>query len=285
MLLHAIHQFSMKFFRPLFVLALLHVSIASAADTREQKSLTPHYAFSNYFGSGLYSSSGQELTVFNLPFDYEPEQESRYKYRYRLPISIGFYDYNFDDVENIELPNDVASITLTAGIEFDHWVNDDLKLVPFLDIGISENLKTDERAVIYASGITSFYYFDGWNEKHVWLSRLQRAGYRTDSPVISDGFSSLETGLDLILPWRFNLAGTSMFVSAYAMQYWYFIDLVFNPDTINPTYDTNAQEVGVTFGFDTPMDMWLFDLERIGLGYRRSNGLNIYRLIFNFPLE
>ena len=255
------------------------------AHALEADQRTPHHAFSTYFGSGIYTSSGQELSVINLPFEYEPEQDGRYKYRIRLPVSLGFYDYGFDEIGDIQLPDSVASLTLTSGIEFDHWVHDQLKLVPFLDIGISENLHQDERAVIYASGISTEYYFKAWDEQHTWLSRFQRAGYRTDSPGISDGFASLETGVDLVLPWRYSFFGKPMFASVYAMQYWYFIDLVFNPETVNPRNGSNSQELGMTFGFDNPINMQLFDLERIGLGLRYTNGLKVIRLLFNFPLE
>ncbi|NRB37397.1 MAG: hypothetical protein HRU20_02885 [Pseudomonadales bacterium] len=251
----------------------------------EEEALTPHYAFSNYFGSGLYSSSGQDLMVINLPITYEPEQSGQFKYRFRLPVSLGFYDYGFDEIGDIEIPDSVASLTLTAGIEFDHWVNNQLKLVPFIDFGISENLQRDERAVIYASGITAEYSFNAWQEQHVWLTRFQRAGYNAQSEGISDGFSALETGVDLIMPWSFSVLNRPMFFSTYAMHYWYFIDLVFNPETINPKHKNNAQEVGVTFGFDKPLDMFFFDLERVGLGIRRTNNFYVTRLLFNFPLD
>ena len=268
----------------LAVFAFLTVKV-QAAQTDPATTITPHYAFSNYFGAGLYSSSGQELTVINLPLTYEPEQKGAYKYRFRFPVSVGFYNFGFDDISDIELPDSVSTLTLTAGIEFDHWVNAQLKLVPFLDMGISENLDQNERAFIYASGITGEFYFDGWGEKHVWLSRFQRAGYNADTPGIADGFASLETGVDLIMPWRFSLSGRPMFMSAYAINYWYFIHLDFSSETLDPRSETGAQELGMTLGFDKPLDMFFFDLERVGLGVRYSNKLHVMRLLFNFPLD
>ena len=152
-------------------------------------------------------------------------------------------------------------------------------------MGLSENIKYNETAVIYASGLTGFYNFDGWGEKHIWLTRFQRAGYRAHDTNLSDGFSALETGLDLVLPWHFSWLDRPMFVSVYGMQYWYYLDLAFNPDTADPTYETNAQELGFTVGFEKPWDMGFFDLDRLGLGIRRTNGLHVVRLVFNFPLE
>lgn len=276
----------MNRFKTICLLVVVLISHkAFALSNAEQEALTPHYAFSNYFGSGIYSGSGQELMVVNLPFSYEPEQNGKFKYRFRLPVSLGFYDYGFDEIEDIEIPDSVSSLTLTAGIEFDHWVNSQLKLVPFLDVGISENLHMDERAVIYASGITSEYTFHAWDEKHMWLTRFQRAGYKADTAGLSDGFAAVEMGLDLVLPWRFSVLNRPMYASAYAMHYWYLINLVFDPESIKPSHQNNAQEVGMTMGFDTPLNMFFFDLERIGLGIRKTNNLNVLRIVFNFPLD
>ena len=268
------------------LLMMIFISSNSNALTNvEQETLTPHYAFSNYFGSGLYSGSDQELAVVNLPFTYEPEQNGKFKYRFRLPVSLGFYNYDFDQIQDVEFPDSVSSLTLTTGIEFDHWVNSQLKLVPFLDLGLSVNLHMDERAVIYASGITSEYSFYAWQEKHMWLTRFQRAGYNANTAGLSDGFAAVETGLDMVLPWRFSIMNRPMYASMYAMYYWYLMDLVFDPDSIKPSHQNNAQEFGFTMGFDTPLNLFFVDVERLGLGIRKTNNLHVLRIIFNFPLD
>lgn len=278
----------MRIFFILFfiLLATKNFSQLSAAEISEHQAelYTPHYAFSNYFGSGLYSSTGQNITVFNIPLFYEPEQTKRNRYRFRLPISFGFYNFDVEDIP--KLNEDAATLTLTLGIEFDHWVNDQLKLVPFLDIGFTQDFNNNEEAAIYASGLSAYYYFSAWDEEHIWLTRFQRAGFRTHNNSISDGFSSFETGVDLKLPFRMNMLERSTYITTYVVGYWFTIDLLLDPNTADPRRETNAQEVGFTIGTESPLDFYFFDLDRIGIGYRYSkNAPNIIRLTFNMPLD
>lgn len=260
--------------------------ICQANNSLRDEAYTPHYAFSNYFGAGLYSSTGQNITVFNMPFYYEPEQEGKNKFRYRLPVSIGYYNFELQNIDDIKPIKDAATLTLTLGIEFDHWVNDNLKLVPFLDIGYTENFSGNDRAVIYASALTGYNYFEAWGEDHTWIARLQRAGYRTDEASITDGFSSFEIGVDLKWKTRAYWFNREIFFTNYLAAYWYMLDIAFDPTSINPTEETHAQELGMTMGFNKPLDFSLFTLDRIGFGYRYSNkGPDILHITLDFPLD
>ena len=267
-----------------FVLIFFALSSTSLAG-EQRAQVSPHYVFSNYFGSGLYSGSGTDLTIFNLPFTYEPEQEGRNRYRFRLPVSLGFYDFEFDEVTEIEVPKEVGTLTVTGGIEFDHWVTDNLKLVPFIDLGIAQELNEDERALVYASGLSGFYYFEAFGEKHTWLTRMQRAGYDTVDQRHADSFSSFETGVDMILPYRFQAFGRASYNSVFVKGYWYYMNLAFDPESIRPNNENNAQEFGATWGFEKPLDFYLFSLDRIGIGYRRGRNFDLWHITFDLPLD
>ena len=44
----------------------------------EAKELEPvHYAYSNYLGSGIYHTTGQDVTLISLPFSVELGREDR----------------------------------------------------------------------------------------------------------------------------------------------------------------------------------------------------------------
>ena len=268
------------------ILTITSLNTKCYAESIDDETFTPHYAFSNYFGAGLYSSTGQDITIFNMPFTYEPEQEERNKYRIRLPVSLGFYNFDLEKIDDFEPIEDAATLTLTAGIEFDHWVTDKVKLVPFIDLGASANFSDNDYAFIYGSGITSYTYFQAWEEEHIWIARLQRAGYRTNQGNLSDGFSSFELGVDLKWSIRGHLLNRETFFTTYMKAYWYLIDIAFDPSTVEPSAETNAQELGVTMGFTKPLDFSLFTLDRIGLGFRYSHsGPNIIHMSFDFPLD
>ncbi|CAA0079171.1 Uncharacterised protein [BD1-7 clade bacterium] len=280
----------------LFLLALLALIATSShaqqpdnasADVEaraEEPTFTPFYAFANYFSSGLYQGTGGQLTVFNIPIKVEPDQEGRNKYRLRLPISLGFTDFQFD-ADGVSIPDTVATATVTAGIEFDHWVSDKLMLRPFLDVGYSQNFSGQSSSLIYAGGMSTFYYFQAAEEKQVMVTRFQRASFRTQGTLIVDGFSSIDSGIDWTLPFRYEMFEKPMYMSVYGRVYWYFLDQTSAEVTNDFGSILDAQELGFTLGWVKPLDMLLFDLDRIGFGYRTGDGLTAWRLFFGFPLE
>ncbi len=253
-------------------------------EARAEETFTPFYAFSNYFSSGLYQGSGGQLTVINIPIKYEPEQEGRNKFRLRFPLSLGFTDFQFNQ-DGIEIPETVATTTVTAGIEFDHWVSDKLMLQPFIDVGYAKNFSGESSSVIYAGGMTSFYYFHAAQEQQVFVARFQRASYQTQGTLVVDGFSSLDGGMDWTLPFRYEWFNEPMYMTVYGRLYWYFLDGTNTLDKEGFGKVLDAQEVGFTLGWVKPLDLWAFDLDRIGFGYRTGDGLTAWRIFFGFPLQ
>ncbi|CAH0991778.1 hypothetical protein SIN8267_01892 [Sinobacterium norvegicum] len=258
----------------------------SAEDGETATLTSPHFALSNYFGSGFYASSTGELAVINMPFEYQPKhQKSQHKYRIRMPVSVGFYDYNFEEIDDVKLPSSVSALSLTLGLEFDRWLTPNLKLVPFFDVGYSRNSRIDESAFLYALGASTYYSFSGWQQQHSWMTRVQRAGYKTDREGVSDGFASIETGVDLIMPGRFTLAEQTFFVSLYSIAYVYLLDVDFIPEKFAGGDEAHAIELGFTIGREKPFNFFGLDVERLGLGIRHSNDLDVLRFAFNYPLD
>jgi hypothetical protein len=253
---------------------------ANAVDTDDDPA---NYAFSNYIGNGIYSAAKQDVTVFNIPLEYTPEQDSETSYTIRLPVSLGFYNFDFDDIGSGDLPDNMATISFVPGIEWRIPINDQLLFIPYVDLGWGKNTSTGNDVIIYSSGLSGGYLF-GENHQHLWVNRIFYAGYKSLSSDVKDGFASIQSGVDWRLPWDFSIMGRSSFFSSYLLGQWYFNNLeFFQPDAQTVTVN-NSVEVGVTLGLDKPIDFRLFDIDRIGIGYRYSNKVKVWRLTFNMPL-
>jgi hypothetical protein len=279
---------------PLLRLALIALLLSPAllAEAQSRSSSKndqepANYAFANYLGTGIYSTSGRDVTVINIPMTFEPEKQGEIVYRWRLAPSVGFYDFDFDtddigDAENI--PDSVDTVSIVPGVEFDFPITDDLTLVPYFDLGWSKNFTSNEDVAIYSVGLSSMYDFRAQGKDHLWVSRLIYAGYRTQSANVTDSFASLQTGVDWKTPLRWGPSGRGSYTSIYGVTYWYFDQLSFRrPDESSETV-TSSYELGATYGFDKPIDLYLFELERVGFGYRWSDDLDIWRLTFNLPI-
>lgn len=260
-----------------------------AASTQQKRAYSPHYLFSNYFGPGLYSTSDQDITVFNLPFSYTPKSQAiranlqQVNYKIRLPVSLGFYNFALDDIDEFRIGS-TANATLTLGAEVFYPITAAWQVKPFFDVGYSENSSNDDSAMIYAAGISSYYYFPWLQQTDLFFAQWQWARYHTQKTHISDIFSSLQIGADFKWPLRFDLLQGEGFISTYISGSWYMLDLSLGFTGLDPRKETSSQEIGLTFGRKRPLNLGLLSLERIGLGYRYSStGPNAIRLFINKP--
>jgi hypothetical protein len=253
-------------------------------DDSNEASLT-NFAFANYIGTGLYRAADQEVSVLNLPFSYTPEQQSGYQMTWRLPIALGYYNFDFDEIDEDILPHNADTVTFAPGVEWDIPITSDLLFRPYIDLGWGKNFTSDESVFIYSTGISSHYQFGDKNKEHLWVNRLLVAGYRGLSDHDTrDGYASLQSGVDWQLIRGFTIADRGSFISIYGLAQWHFNQVEFaRPERQTVTLNNNI-EVGLTLGVVKPLDFELFDLDKIGIGYRFGDGLNLWRLTFNSPL-
>ncbi len=250
-----------------------------------------NYAFSNYIGNGIYRSSGQNVTVFNLPFDYIPPAQTALKaedpeattYFFRMPISFGFYNFDFDDVIDGDVPNRADTFTFVPGIEWQLPVNERLLINPYIDLGFGTNFSSGEQVAIYSTGVSSQYSW-GENNQHLWINRLLYAGYRGLSVDVDDAYGAMQTGVDYRLPLSFNSLGRSSFVTAYGLAIWNFNRLEFTVPGGRAVGVNKNYEAGVTYGWVKPLEYGPIKLERLGIGYRFGDRLKVWRLSFNLPI-
>ncbi|WP_157117948.1 hypothetical protein [Oceanicoccus sagamiensis] len=264
------------------------VQLAAASDDDLEPA---NYAFSNYIGNGIYRASGQRVTVFNLPFDYIPPAQSELSandpeatsYFFRLPVSLGFYNFDFDDVIGGDIPNRADTFTFVPGIEWRVPLNERLLISPYIDLGLGNNFSTGEQVMIYSTGVSSQYSWGG-NNQHLWVNRLFYAAYRGLSVDINDAYGAMQSGVDYRLPLSFDSLGRRSFFTAYGLAIWNFNRLEFTVPGERAVGINKNYEAGFTYGWDQPLEYGPFQLKRIGIGYRTGDRLKVWRLSFNLPI-
>jgi len=257
------------------------------------KELEPvHYAYSNYLGSGIYQTTGQDVTLISLPFSVELGQEGKTTYSLRLPVSVGFFDFDFEDIPDLELPDSVGTFTFTPGIQFNYQYKDDLVIESYLDLGYSRNLTTDKDVLVYSGGISSLYSFNVGKYDSIWASRIYYAGYDGHNYNAADLYAAIQVGVDTGLPAKFQLFGYSYQPRVFATAFWYFTEVDFNipsVSSINTSEQrkvtlTNSFEFGATMKFDKVLGYSWAGIDTIGVSYRFSENINVVRLLFSFPI-
>jgi hypothetical protein len=255
---------------------------------KAEEALEPHYAFSNYFGSGIYSSSGNDVMVFNIPLLFEPDWgdiDSLEDVRLRVPLSVGLANFSYDDIGDTRPVQDASTITIGVGLEKDYWSSKSLKFVPFADLGFAEELINHDRAFTFVVGTAIFHYTRFWNEKQLIYGKIQHAGFSHRNQR-SQNFSSLQIGSDFKFPERFGSGRLSTFLTMYLTSYFYMVGIEFEETNITPLQDEWVHEAGFTWGLDKPIETSVADIKRIGFGYRFSEkSPGALHISFNFPLD
>lgn len=268
----------------LFVASLL--SFAAKSDAFEPV----HYAYANYLGSGVYSTTEQKATMISLPFSYEIASEERIDYGLRLPLSLGFFDFEFADIPELDFPDKIGTITFTPGIALSYQYNKDLVIESYIDYGYAKNLTTHRGVSVHSAGISSLYSFDVNGYDNVWVNRLYYAGYSGNGYDVENSYAAIHMGLDTGLPAHYTLFGYRYQPRLFAAAFWYFNEVDFFNQEISSLMNndnitlSNSFELGATIQFDKTIGYSWAGIERLGISYRFSENFSAFRLLFSFPI-
>lgn len=259
-------------------------SIAAQTYTAEEVQEPANYAFASYIGSGFYQTDGQTVMVFNMPFSYQPNAFKEKDRKLRMPVSVGFYNFTFDDIPEFDIPGEAATLSAVPGIQQTIKITDKLSFVPYFDLGVGHNFRSQNSVLIYSAGVSSWYEF-GEKDQMLWLNKLLYAGYKGLSYDVTDGFALLQSGLDYKLPVSFRGGSRQFQVTTYALVQWYFNSLRFIVPDSQLVRVNNNVEFGFSLVADKKFNFYLFGIDHIGFGYRAGDGLQGWRISFRIPIE
>lgn len=235
-----------------------------------------NYAFAAYMGSGLYSASDQSLFVLNIPTTWDiPDHPSL---RFRLTFSAGFFNYGAEEIMDLDVPDEMGTLTVIPGIEKWFALNDRLNLIPHLDYGFARNMSTGEEAQVYSVGVRTEYHFDGMTSQNIWVNKLVYAGSRTFESDQQDTYVQLLTGFDYSLGNGFTLWEHNVRPTFYALTYWSHNGIDYIERWQDGTSDEMVFELGSTLWAPEPYTIMMMDVDRIGIGYQQNAFGHVFRL-------
>lgn len=213
-------------------------------------------------------------------------------YKLRLPVSLGFFDFDFENIPDLELPDRVGTYTVTPGIQLDYQYTKNLIIESYLDLGYARNLTTNRDVLVHSGGISSLYSFNINNYDSIWANRIYYAGYDGHNYDASDLYAAVQVGIDTGLPSKYELFGYTYQPRIFATAFWYFTEVDFDlpissaSSTLEDSKVTlsNSFELGMTMKFDQKIGYSWVGIDRLGLSYRFSENINIVRLLFSFPI-
>ena len=266
---------------------LLAVSGNGVAQTRavedDQELLNWYYA--STYGTGIYSAGDRTVAILQAPLSF-PLRESgddQWGMRITLPVSIGFYDFDLDDVVQEGLPARINTLSIVPGIEFEKRVIPRWLLRPYVSAGGGWELGGDESAFIYDTGLRSrFRLGDDRGTVFSLVNWLSIAGYKPSGGP-REPLGMFAIGVDTEIPTSETLFGRPVTISIVPVYYYYFSRLDFAELDNRDNKIRDQWELAFSLLAREPYRVLDIEVDRIGIAVRKSTGLTGFRIFTSLP--
>src|SRR5688572_7509698 len=241
------------------------------------------YTFAAELGSGIYQVSDRTIQVYRLPLMYEWRAASaeRPGVRLMLPVTVGFFDFEPEDVLENGIPTSIDTLSFLPGIELDYVRNEHWHVFPYVKLGGSFASSTEVDAILYGAGVRSELRW-ARNEWEGFLhSVLAHAGANFRGDLPGDSFTRLRNGVEMRRGIGQRLRTREVEIGLYSVVDVYF-DSPEGPASGLSTEPVQL-EAGVMLGVRPMWQVRGFTLPRIGLGYRVAGNLSAWRIVIGAP--
>ena len=271
------------------------VFLTNRAQAQEAGINDLHWAYSAYFGTGWYQVSGdRDVYVLRITpprwnigdADYSADGEKTIGIELKFPITLGLDSFDLDNLpEAIDLDN-VASISVTPGIDITIPVTARWSLRPYAAVGWGTTLGGSESSWTYWGGVKSHYSFKNGNLDWALINSVSYVGY-TPNQGQSEYFLPLMAGLEFDYPFGKRKLDDEQLMLSWHGMYTSFesnLDFVFDGGPLRPTDPiTDQWEFGISLRKQTsPIRIWFMKFDRLGLAYRFSSSGDLKGISFVF---
>jgi hypothetical protein len=257
-----------------------------AADPTPTDTRFANYAFASELGSGVYEISGRTIQVYQIPlsFTIRPAklQEPPPGINFVLPVTVGFFNFQSEDVLHLKIPTDIGALSLEPGVQLDYWRSDQWHLYPYVKVGATVASAARVNALIYGVGIRSDYEFYELGGTGLWRAEINHAGvHYLDGALPNDSFTRLRDGAELRHDVGVSIGERQLELGPYGLVDVYF-DAPSGPAT-GISARTIQVEAGLMLGVRPMWKIYGIALPRLGVGYRQAGQLSGWRLVIGDP--
>lgn len=250
-----------------------------------------NYAFASELGSGVYEINGSTIQVYQVEPGYRLRSAEypgdRPGIRLIFPVTVGFFNFQLQDLAHLEIPTRIGAISLEPGVELDYWLGPQWHVYPYAKAGATFASSADVNAYIWDAGVRSDYRFSLLNTTDLWRADLVHARLHYHSTLEDgaalpdDSFTRLRNGVEF----------RRTFGAAHRER-WYelgvygvgdiYLDAPHGPQS-GISARTLQFEFGLMFGLNPMYQLWGIPLPRLGIGYRDAGILSGWRLVLGEP--
>lgn len=279
--------YRLLFFATVLLLTATYTHVSRAADVQGEEHNLVNWYYANLFGTGAYKVGDTTVEIFGIPVSYtlQKAQNKQWGKKILLPVTVGFYDFHFSklrDVLDINLDQDVATLSFVPGFELEIPLRRNWSAKPYVYLGYGKELTGGISAWLYGAGIRSKYSIN-WGKSSIAFGGAFDYAEYSASDGQTRSTSIFSAGVNLVFPLNRMIYEYEANAGIHFITYFYFNELDFvRPDNYDFQF-RNEYEVALTVGTYTPMKVYGVSFDRIGLAYRFGKHLKAIRLVGSFP--
>lgn len=274
------------------MVAVLAAAGVALAQTEPPPSAPPdsselvNFVYASQLGSGFYQVAGRRVWVLrvSIPVRLRSVEEHGWGVRLKFPVTFGFYDFSPEDLLELELPEDINTVTLVPTVEFEVPILERWMLLPFAEFGAGKEVTNDGKwALVWSAGTGSMATFPVGRFELLLGNELRWAASAVIGGPANEGWGRFKTVLEARHPLPFSIQGKGARIGGYFLNNLYFGNLDFvKANGRKITVDTEF-ELGATLGTAERLEWWILKIQGIGLGYRWGENISAVRFFIGFP--
>jgi hypothetical protein len=254
------------------------------ATIQERQDLINWY-YAATFGTGVYTSGDRSVSVIQLPISHalQTVEQDGVGLRFKLATTFGFYDYDFNNVLNGQIPDRLSTFSILPGLEWEVPLNKRWTIRPYFDAGYGREISGSTSALIYDFGVKSrFLIVRDHGVEFSLVNSLTSAGYRP-SGGSNKPFGYLASGVDITIPTERHLFGQEVSIGFTPVYYYYFNRLNFSEFSAPNNSIREEFQLALSIVAAKPWSLKFFDVDRIGLSLRSSGDVTGVSLFTSLP--
>ncbi len=261
-------------------LSVSQAGLLSVAHAQDASPSAVHWAYSSYFGTGWYEvRDDRDVYVLRVmprwtlrEASLSENGERELGIEFRLALTAGVDSLTLDDIPGVIAPDNLASLSMTPGVDITVPITDRWTLRPYASIGWGKLLNNSESAWTYWAGVKSRYTFSKGKLDWALVNAFGYVGYSSNLGQ-SEDFWPLMAGLEFDYPLAdYQLDDEQLLISWHGLYTTFENDL--NLDIVGGSQATitDQWEFGLSLRKETsPIKITWFSFDRLGLAYRFSS--------------
>ncbi|MEH6590654.1 MAG: hypothetical protein V7746_10370 [Halioglobus sp.] len=246
------------------------------------------YIYAAIMGTGTYKIDERRITMLRAPFKWTQQEmtETEAGYVWHMPVVIGHDSVKGSDWFEELIPDELITVTVLPGFEYQMPVSPDWAIKPFGNIGYTHDFVSDEDVIMGVVGVSSlarFYLGEDKDWELRWGNKIRFAAEYQHKSESETSFGVLETGIDVRRGLGYKFAGREIDMGGY-YRFQHFLPEWNVSET--PDYHAdiaNVHEFGISIGLKRPRKIFGVTFSRVRAGYKIGDDIRGFSFGGEFP--